>query len=202
VKRSGMRFLPLVALGLCACAQPPVPIAFNGQNKPVILRSTLRASGPRLYSSNYLGLPVGVRAGTEAVVTMYSQQRVDMTLNKIAYQMYPIGVPLSPSPEMFMKKYFVSTPADLGLAKMDPVPRQNIEAGVGAIGMTKEQIYAALGPPNWVDFGQRPEDEATNLSFEQIMERNRWEYRSSDVMFWPLKVAYVFDQNKLVQVIQ
>ncbi len=192
--------LSLVAgLSLSACARP-VPIAFEGQNKPKVLRCTVRPNEQYLYPSNYLVYQNTVRAGTLAEVTMYSTRQVDLSLNKVAYKLVPVTELLSTNPDEFMKKFFVESPAELGLEKLEASLRKKIETGNYQIGMTKDQAYAAAGPPQWVDFGV----DATNLPLEQIMEKNRWEYRYQDIMaaWWPVKTVFMFDDGKLTQVIQ
>jgi hypothetical protein len=194
-------FLALSALALVApaCAHP-TPIAFKQQNQPLILRCTLRPNGQNLYSSNYLGFPITIRAGTPAAVNMFSPQRADVSLNKVPYQLLPVSVPFNPDADLFLHKFFVNSSSELGIDKLEASRRRNIENGVAEIGMSKAEIYTALGPPNWVGFGI----DATNFTLEQILENNRWEYRVADIMFpiWPLKHAYMFDQEKLTQIIQ
>jgi len=191
--------LVVAGLSLSACARP-VPIAFEGQEKTKFLRCTLRPNEQYLYPSNYLSIQNFVRANTEAQMTMYSTRQVDLTLNKIAYKMVPLTELWSTNPDEFMKKYFVDSAAELGLDKLDASLRKKIETGNYHYGMTKEQAYAAAGPPQWVDFNV----DATNMTLDQIMDKNRWEYRYSDVMasWWPIKTVFVFDEGKLTQVIQ
>jgi hypothetical protein len=166
---------------IAGCAATPTPINFEEQGKTKYLRCTLRPKQSVLYTSNYLGFQAGVPAGVTVEVTMYSPQRIDMSLNKIGYQMYPISLPIPPDPEGFLAKYVVETKEEVGLEKMDESTRRNVLAGTAAIGMTKEEVYAALGPPSWVDFNV----DATNMSRQLILERNRWEYRQMMVMLWP-----------------
>lgn len=193
-------FLSLVAvlLWLTACAPTPTRIAFSEEGKSLILRCTLKNNQQRLSSSNYLGRTSAIRAGSSAKVTMYSQHRVDMTLNKIAYQMYPVSVPLSTDVNLFMEKYFVDSVDKLGLKGLEPAWRENIENGVYVVGMSKMEVYTALGPPNWINFGV----DATNHSLELIMDTNRWEYRESDIMsapWWPVKRILLFEEDALVR---
>jgi hypothetical protein len=184
------------ALGLGACSSPAPHIAFNEEGKPRILKCTLRPNGQTLYSSNYIeAFPATVPAGSPAVVTHYTVQEVGLNLNKIDYQMRPTTAQFGTDPAVFIKKFFVNSDEELGLAKLEPSHRKNIENGIWQLGMTKEEIYAALGPPNWIDFGI----DATNIPLEQIMDRNRWEYRDSDIMLsiWPIKRVFIFDGGKL-----
>jgi hypothetical protein len=183
-------------LGLCACSSPAAPIAFEDQGKPKVLRCTLRPNGQYLYASNYItAFPATVQAGSPAEVTRYATDQVDLKINKIDYQMRPITVPFTTDPAIFMKKFFVSSPEELGLAKVEESRRKNIENGIWQLGMTKEEVYAALGPPNWIDNGI----DATNLPLDQIMDRNRWEYREHDIMLpiWPMKIVLLFADGKL-----
>ncbi len=195
IKTFHASILPVV-LGLGACSAPAARIAFEEEGKAKVLKCTLRPNGQNLYSSNYIGaFPATVRAGSPATVTRYTVQGVDLKLNQIDYQMRPITVPFGTDPDVFMKKFFVNSEDELGLAKVDANRRKNIENGVWQLGMTKEEIYATLGPPNWIDLGI----DATNLTLEQIMDRDRWEYRESDIMFpiWPIKRVLLFDGGKL-----
>ena len=184
----------LLGFALAAgCAAPPSPIAFEDQGKPKILRCTLRPSAQYLKSANDLAYPATVRAGSPAEVRMYSQQRVDLNLNKIDYQMFPASNPLSANPQDFMKKFFVNTPEELGLDRLAAARRSNIQNGMAEIGMTKEEAYATLGPPLTVDFGI----DATNLTYETIMDRNRWVY--GEGLFGSR--IFMFNDNKLTQII-
>lgn len=183
-------------VGLSACSAPAAPIAFDDQGKPKFVRCTLRPNGQNLYASNYIAaFPATVKAGSPATVTRYTVNGVDLKINQIDYQMQPITAPFGTDPAVFMKKFFVNTEAELGLDSIDPARRKNIENGIWQIGMTKEEIYAALGPPNWIDNGI----DATNLTLEQIMDRNRWEYRESNIILpiWPVKRVFLFDGGKL-----
>lgn len=187
--------LPVV-LGLHACASPPAPIAFDDQGKPKVLRCTLRPNGQHLYSSNYIvAFPATIKAGTAGTVTRYTVQEVDLKLNQIDYQMAPTTAPFGTDTAVFMKKFFVDSASELGLDKLEESRRKNIENGVWQTGMTKQEVYAALGPPNWIDFGI----DATNLPIEQIMDHDRWEYREHDIMLpiWPMKIALIFNDGKL-----
>jgi len=191
--------LSLALLFLSACAQPPTPIAFQGQEKERFTRCTLRPNRQVLFSSNYLGFPPMIPAGSPSKVNMFSASRVDLTLNKISYQMFPRTVPFDHNPDLFLKKYFVDRKEELGLEGVDETMRKNIQNGVWVLGMTKAEVYAALGPPNWIDH----EIEATNLPLETILERNRWEYRHGDIMFpiFPEMKIFVFEEGKLRQTI-
>jgi len=187
----------LSSLVLSACAQPPTPIAFEGRDKARVLRCTLRPEGPRLVSSNFLGLTETIRAGSPAKIEMFSTQRVDLNLNNISYQMFPATTPFSPNPQEFLKKYFVDSAGELGL-NVPPARKANIENGVAEIGMTKQEVYAALGPPLWVDF----ENDASAMTLEALMEKNRWVYRVSQFGFFPpVTRVFMFDEGKLRQTI-
>ena len=87
------------------------------------------------------------------------------------------------------------------LDKMKPAEAQSVKQGVAAVGMTKEQVYMAFGPPHFVNF----DTVATPLDLNTIMEANRWVYYTG---WFPRmftfglagKRAYTFDGTKLIQV--
>lgn len=198
MKRRIASFCLIAAVaGVSACAKP-TPINFEGQNKSRFLRCTLRANGPSMFSTNYLGLPAAARVGTPAEIKMYSTGQVDMDLNKIMYQMYPVSQPFDTNAQNFVEKFFVDDVRALGLEKLEPPRKTNILNGQAEIGMTKEQVYMTLGPPAWVDFDY----DASNLSYSAIMEKNRWVYRESDIMWlFTSQKAFIFDNQKLVQTV-
>lgn len=200
VKRCFLSCLAIAGLGLVSCASPPVPIAFADQGKTKVLRCSVRAQENRLYVSSYIAPQFAVTSpvGSPAEVTMFSTQRMDITLNKIPYIMYPMTVPFTPTPDQFLARYLVADKEKLGLDKMEATKRQNILNGVAQVGMTKDEVYMSLGPPVWVDFDY----DATNLTYEAIMDKNRWVYATTNVMGFLWKQVYLFSDGKLTGTIQ
>ncbi len=198
MKRRVVAFCLFAAVAaVSACAQP-TPIAFEGQSKPRFLRCTLRADRQNMYSTNYLSMPAVAGVGRPAEVKMYSTNRVDLDLNKIMYQMYPVSQPFDTNAQNFVEKFFVDDVRSLGLEKLEAVRKTNIQNGHAEIGMTKEQVYMTLGPPAYVDFDY----DASNLTYSAIMEKNRWVYNDSSIMgLWSVQKAFIFDNQKLVQTV-
>ena len=198
-RRCILSSFPLLLL-LAACAGPPTPIAFEQQGKPLVLRCTLRPKQTYLFASNYLAFPATVKAGSEAKVTMFSTQEADMTITDIPYKMLPITTLFEPKADLFLKKFFVNSKDELGLDKLEPAKKTNIENGVAEIGMTKEQVYTAMGPPYWID----TDIDATNLSYDTILQKDTWKYRVSNILWnpwWPVQKVFRFQDGKLVQTI-
>lgn len=85
--------------------------------------------------------------------------------------------------------------------RWEPEVWTGVQNGVAHMGMTKEQVYMALGPPLIVNFDQV----ATTLPLAQILESNRWVYygaRAQRNVTFGLggKRIYTFSEGKLFSV--
>lgn len=222
--------LAAIALGVLAqgCAQP-IPVKHDALDKEYITRVRLQNDGEKIYSSNYTGGITGYPPGSKAQITMFSSIRVDLRINNIPHQMFPVGGDFNTGMiDEFVKKYFVETPAELGLSdeleplaatgdkdnglhegeKLDPLDfrfglmprgdRTSIAAGSASIGMTKAQVFMALGPPPEINFGEN----TLSLPMDTILEANRWVYFSNWITPWWFQRVYVFDGSTLIQVEQ
>ena len=89
-------------------------------------------------------------------------------------------------------------PMDFRFGLMDRGDRTSIAAGSASIGMTKAQVYMALGPPPEINFGQS----TLGMPMETILEANRWVYFSNWITPWWFQRIYVFDGSTLIQVEQ
>ncbi len=183
-----------LGVGLAGCSEP-VPVLHEGLERTRYLRCVLRNDGQNVYSSNYTGVPVGFKPGTEVRITMFSDRRMDLELNKIPHRMLPVGGKFDVgNVDAILGKYFVNTKEELGLERVEPTMRNRIDSGTVAVGMTKAQVYMAMGPPPEVNFGIS----ALNLSLQQLLEANRWEYYSNAfVAFWGFEEVYLFHDEKL-----
>jgi hypothetical protein len=247
----------LVTLG---CASPPVPILYDGLDTPRYLRCNILGTDQDINSSNFIGDGIvsgAYKPGSQVVVSMYSPQRVDLSINKIPHKMHPMGGEFPTDVDAFLTKYFVSSLADLGLEdkaaapapkptptpeperernpladeEPDPAPveagdegdhsqvaeaeegrgwrldlmkpssAQSVKGGIAAVGMTKEQVFMALGPPTFINH----DTPACSLGLDTVMDANRWIYYSG----WGPKTftfglagkrTYTFDGANLVQV--
>ncbi len=190
-------FAGIIGVG---CAHP-VPVHYPDLSKPRHTRVNLRSNGNELYSSNYLGHASDLPIGSPAVVTMFSAQEVRLTVHGAAYVMKPHKTPFDTSQlsiGSFLDKYFVDNPSQIDVASLGPADlKTQVESGQHVIGMTKEQIYACLGPPATID-SDLP---TANLSREQIMASDKWVYLHTLVVFVPTSMQFVFHDNKLQTVI-
>ncbi len=207
-------------LALAGCKGQPVPVIFEGMDQVRYTRSVLKARDDTVYSSNYIDAIGGFRPGTEAKITLYSAERIDLLLNKQPHHMFPSQGSFDTSqPQRFLEKYFVASPEEIGLDakgevlqeaaaappeaaaaagvpapaddgagaaeaapgegvhefrldKMAEATRISVMQGRVAVGMTKHEVYMALGPPLQVGHDQS----AINLPLEAIMGSDRWLY--------------------------
>jgi len=241
-----------LGIGSFGCASPAPPVQFEGIDQPRYTRCMLKPSEDRLYTANYVDAVGGIRPGTEAKIILFSADQVSLNLGGRQYTLFPAADRINTgSIPAFLEKYFVDTPARLGLdrngnpfapeaaagaaanpfadneAAPTPAPAGNpladdeaaqvgpgfrvdrwepevwtgVQNGVAHMGMTKEQVYVALGPPLLINFDQV----ATNLPLAQILEANRWVYygaRAQRNVTFGLggKRVYTFSEGKLFSV--
>lgn len=72
--------------------------------------------------------------------------------------------------DMFLEKFIAKN-----VVNIDQYPediQDNIKDAVARIGMTKEQVYVAMGPPAWITSGN-----TDNKTYEDIMDSNLWVYK-------------------------
>jgi hypothetical protein len=223
--------LAALTLGLVVqgCAEP-IPVKHDALDKDYITRVRLQNNGQKIYSSNYTGGIHGYPPGSRAQITMFSTIRVDLKINNIPHQMFPVGGDFNAGAiDEFVRKYFVETPAELGLDEnleplgpdesvddgaddkpteaealdfrfglMDRGDRTSIAAGSASIGMTKAQVYMALGPPPEINFGQS----TLGMPMDTILDANQWVYYSNWITPWWFQRVYKFDGTTLIAVEQ
>jgi hypothetical protein len=205
-KRLSLLALWILVGGGIGCAVEPVPVNNDNLKASRYLRYTLRGAQSGFYTqayrSNYLVYPAVFKPGSKVDFTLYSSLRVDMTINGLPCKMFfrdaefPIE---NEGIKVFLDKHFTMTKEELKLEKLDQGVRNQVDQGVAAIGMTKEQVLLALGFPSHID-NYAPADPLTR---ERILESNQWVYRYNEIMFFPTYWAYQFDNTgKLAQVIR
>ncbi len=74
--------------------------------------------------------------------------------------------------EKFMEKFVVKGPVNINRFSKDI--QDNINNAVARVGMTKEEVYIAMGPPAWVIDGN-----TDNKTYDNIMASNLWVYKRS-----------------------
>jgi hypothetical protein len=71
--------------------------------------------------------------------------------------------------DVYLEKFVTKRPVDL--AQFSEEVQANIRQAVAKVGMTKEQVYIAMGPPTNVG-----KDRTNKMTYEQIMASNLWVY--------------------------
>jgi hypothetical protein len=194
-----------VILWLAGCAAPPVPVMDEMLTKPRYLRYTLRGQQAGLYTetwrSNYLSMPAVYKPGSKVEFPMYSEDRIDMTVDGLPAKMFTFDTKFPTTPDgmkQFLDKHFAASVGELNLAKVDPQAKLNIDSGNAAVNMTKEQVLMAIGYPAMID----DHVIAADLSRERILESNQWIYRWSAPV-WVISHIYQFNsEGKLANVIR
>jgi len=72
--------------------------------------------------------------------------------------------------DSFLEKFVTKKP--LPIKKFPPEIQANIQNTVARIGMTKEQVYIAMGPPANVTAGK-----TNTMTYEQIIDSDLWVYK-------------------------
>jgi len=72
--------------------------------------------------------------------------------------------------DIFLEKFVTKNPVPINM--FTPEVQSNIQKTVARIGMTKEQVYIAMGPPAVVIAGK-----TYNMTYEQIMSSDLWVYK-------------------------
>ena len=83
--------------------------------------------------------------------------------------------------DIFLEKFIVKNP--VLIEKFPPEIQANIQKAVVGIGMTKEQVYIAMGPPVVVK-SDRSKSKTNIMTYEQIMQNNVWVYKKRGTTHW------------------
>lgn len=69
----------------------------------------------------------------------------------------------------YLEKFLTKKPPNL--SKYPKTAQEKIKEVKGAMGMTKEEVYLAMGPPAWVSVG-----DTQNMTYKEIMKYDLWKY--------------------------
>jgi hypothetical protein len=114
---------------------------------------------------NWQSTPTFIPAGAKLKVTKSGSTASLVTVETGASYTLDIGA----DGDAFLEKFITKRPVDI--SKYPPDVQSNIRSTVAKIGMTKEQVYIAMGPPTNIG------DARTNMmTYEQIMAADLWVY--------------------------
>jgi hypothetical protein len=199
--------LPAV-LAVTGCGGPPTPVNDDILKGTRYIRYTLRTEPwgyqQAAYRSNYLSWPpfANAKVGSKVQFLEYTKEYVDLSLGGIRCRMFYADMPFPTDPEGlrgFVEKHFAATEQEVNLNALDKDIRRQVENGIAAIPMTKEQVFMALGYPAHID----NHAVADALTREQVFASNTWMYRSHQIMMFPIWWVYQFnDEGKLANVVK
>jgi hypothetical protein len=186
---------------------PPTPLFEVNHDRDRVTRACLRPDGGSVYSANFLDIAESLPPGAPARVTLYSTTEVRLLLAGNEYTLWPAGseeFPEADGIQAVLEKYFAAKPEDLRLADLGP-PEYAAKAAAGdpALGMTKEQVYVALGPPFQIletpKAGETTETvlRATRIERARILASDQWIYRERVFLGVPREVRFYFGDGRL-----
>ena len=72
--------------------------------------------------------------------------------------------------DSFLDKFVTNRPIDIN--RFPEEIQANVNSAVARVGMTKEQVYIAMGPPAWITSGN-----TSTKTYENILASNLWLYK-------------------------
>ena len=207
--RTIVRCLPAVlatgcALSLSAChvVAPPAPLAVHHEGltgSHVTAVNLLAENGVYLRSSNQLALSQHIPVGTPARITRFTADEVDIEIRHVKYTMTPTHGSFDDTQggvAQFLEKYFTAADQPVDLDALGPAElATSVQIGRVVKGMTKAQVFVALGPPQWV---ADPRLSTVRLSKQQILDNDIWTYTEEVLAgLLPKTRTYVFDEGRL-----
>lgn len=142
----------------------------------VYVRSNLHAEGSKILWHNMRSFRVLIPVGTEVRIKRSGGSLmtfVTTDANK-TYYVY--------ADSNQWDKFFVKDKKEIGLDRLSPNGKEQVEKGDVEVGMSKEEVYASKGCPAYSAWGMKTE----GISFDSIMRSDKWYYmvssRGHDVM--------------------
>ncbi len=162
---------PAIFFGLCfillaaGCSQTVIAPVGNTPGEISYARCNLRTIGTKITWINWQATPTFVAVGTRLGVTRSGDKASLVNLETKEVYTLDIGA----DGEAFLEKFVTKTPVDV--KGFPPDVQAYIRSATAKVGMTKEQVYIAMGPPTILG-GSR-----TNaMTYENIMAGNLWVY--------------------------
>ncbi len=198
--RTDIAVFALVVLG-CSCRVAPAPIYREGLDRLRFTRANLRLWDGTLRPAGLVSSPQVLPAGTPARIVLYSETEIRLLVEGREVPMTPIGAEKFPVDkermDIFLDKYFVDAPEAASVTGLGPPEfDEAVRAGKPEVGMTKEQVYACLGPPYKID----GENFAAYASRSQILASDRWSYPDRWILVMPDLLELHFGDGRLQRI--
>ncbi len=114
---------------------------------------------------NWQAAPAFVPVGTKFLVTRTGSKASLVRVDTNASYTLDIGA----DGDVFLEKFVVKEP--VSIEQFSDEIRENIRSAVAKVGMTKEQVYLAMGPPTNLD-----KKRTNTMTYENIMASDLWVY--------------------------
>jgi hypothetical protein len=114
---------------------------------------------------NWQAAPTFIPVGTKFLVTRTGSKASLVTVDTQT----PYTLDIGAEGEGLLEKFVSTHPVDIG--RFPEEIQDNIRKAVAKVGMTKEQVYIAMGPPTNVGKSRTRE-----LRYEKILESDLWIY--------------------------
>jgi hypothetical protein len=136
------------------------------QNAEYYARCNLKVvEGNEMTWINWQAAPTFVPVGTKFQVTRDKDKASLVAVESKEKYTLDIGA----NGEVYLEKFLSTTPVDVERFPEDV--RDHIRKAVAKVGMTKEHVYIAMGPP--VNVGK---ERTNNMTYDKIMASNLWVY--------------------------
>ncbi len=156
------RWLVVVWVVLFALGIP----AAHAQDNLYYARCNLKVmDGKEITWINWQAAPEFIPVGTKLQVTKDKDKATLVNVETKATYTLDIGA----SGDTYLEKFVTKSPVDLG--RFPEEARENIRKALAKVGMTKEQVYIAMGPPT-----NLVKTRTNTMTYEQIMAGNQWVY--------------------------
>jgi hypothetical protein len=124
------------------------------------------------YSNRYFG-GTFIPAGSECTIQDVSKGEITFTFNREQYVLVDwIGDVSAESVKTYFEKFFSKNKSEVGLDKVSPDFRGDIQEGFVKEGMTKHEVLLSIGYPAYL--GRK--DPTYNHDRELILSHNDWYY--------------------------
>ena len=144
------------------------------QGQTVYNRVGLRTYGENIiyYTNRYFG-GTYIPAGSECAIQTISKESIEFTFNGEKYVLVNwIGDVSAENVKTCFEKFFSEDKSEIGLDKVNPDFREEVQEGFVKEGMTKEEVLLSLGYPAYLGV----KDPTYDDNREFILAHNDWYY--------------------------